>query len=147
MWELKSIFASLRVVSLFVSPLSHPHPLGALCQDVLDQLHAAADTVLEVVHPLSQQLDGPEDFGDGATSTSKSRASGARSTASRSTRKGSVSGGKSTATSSARTKSASTVAPPSTVGSKTLKTIASGVGGTCLATLCFASCRCRAWFP
>jgi hypothetical protein len=97
---------------------------------VLDHLHAAADILLEVVHPLSQQLEAGEDFGDGATSASKSR-SMARSTGSRGTRKGSVTGGKSAATSAGRTKAASTVAPPSTVGSKTLKTVASGVGGAC----------------
>jgi hypothetical protein len=109
-------------------------------QDAMDQLHAAADILLEVLHPLAEAdvPDGPA--GDGGTFVSRamSRGSGGgRSGASKSSRGTGRGGGvaKSVASQSTRSKPASTVAPPGSVSSKTLKTMASGIGGALLAAI------------
>ena len=100
-------------------------------QDAADQLHAAADILLEVLHPLSEP-EASGGGGDGTTQVSRalSRGSGgARSQGSKSSRGGKGQGSVAPSMAASRSKAASTVAPPASVSSKTLKTIASGVGG------------------
>lgn len=97
-------------------------------QDAMDQLIAAADTILESIHPSNP--DGGDDGGDGSTLFSKSQ-----SQSKGGSRVGSKSGGGSVrrggpGTKSVGTKStaASTVAPPATLAA-TRSTKASTVSG------------------